>query len=100
MSWRDQAACRSESTELFMPQSSDPSRAKALCYSCVVSAECLEFALTTESIGIWAGTEFKERFHLQMSSVEAAPMFPAKNTVFEEIVIVLADQETLKRHLE
>lgn len=64
-SWPDRAACRGEDTELWFPLGGgDPDPyAKATCAVCPVRPECLEFALTLESVpaGIWGGMTERER---------------------------------------
>jgi len=67
-SWREDAACTDVPTDLFFPigQTGDAAaqiaRAKAVCASCPVRAECLEFAVTTnQEYGIWAGLDEDER---------------------------------------
>jgi WhiB family redox-sensing transcriptional regulator len=63
LSWKLAGACRFASTDLFYPVSdSDADPAKAVCDSCRVQGECLEFALSTrEPEGIWGGRTFAER---------------------------------------
>lgn len=54
-----------ESEALFFPKSGRTKNAAIkFCSSgdyCPVSEQCLEFALETDSRGIWAGTTYKER---------------------------------------
>ncbi|MHB9864043.1 WhiB family transcriptional regulator [Streptomyces sp. YIM S03343] len=66
--WRGLAACRREDPDLFFPiGTSGPSllqtrRAQAVCGSCRVRGQCLEFALTTgQAAGVWGGTTETER---------------------------------------
>ena len=66
--WRELAACQSADPELFFPVSGKRSamaevvRAKAVCASCTVRAQCLDFAVTTQQVhGIWGGTGEEER---------------------------------------
>jgi WhiB family redox-sensing transcriptional regulator len=61
--WIDRARCREVGTELFFPEASDPVtvlRAKRICGSCEVQAECLQYGLR-ETHGIWGGTTEAER---------------------------------------
>jgi WhiB family redox-sensing transcriptional regulator len=55
--WKAQAACRGKDPELFFPTQGDHApEAKALCASCPVQAECLNYALVAaEDFGIWGG---------------------------------------------
>lgn len=66
--WRAAAACRTADPELFFPVSSvgpareDIARAKAVCDSCRVRRQCLQFALATHQMyGVWGGTTEEER---------------------------------------
>jgi WhiB family redox-sensing transcriptional regulator len=63
MTWKLAGACRSASTDMFYPASdSDAGPAKAVCESCTVQPQCLEYALTVrEPEGVWGGTTFVER---------------------------------------
>jgi WhiB family redox-sensing transcriptional regulator len=66
--WRTSAACRTADPELFFPVSSvgpardDIAEAKAVCGSCHVRRQCLQFALATHQMyGVWGGTTEEER---------------------------------------
>jgi WhiB family transcriptional regulator, redox-sensing transcriptional regulator len=66
--WRGQAACRLADPELFFPVSpGGPSldrteRARAICATCPVRRECLQFALATrQAYGVWGGMSEQER---------------------------------------
>jgi WhiB family redox-sensing transcriptional regulator len=66
--WREHAACRHEDPELFFPVgTSGPAamqteQAKAVCRTCPVREQCLQWALETgQSIGVWGGTSETER---------------------------------------
>jgi WhiB family redox-sensing transcriptional regulator len=66
--WRESAACRTVDPDLFFPiGTTGPAilqinEAKAVCQSCPVRDECLEWALETgQSIGVWGGTSEAER---------------------------------------
>ncbi|AIJ25199.1 MULTISPECIES: WhiB family transcriptional regulator [Amycolatopsis] len=66
--WRTRAACRDEDPELFFPVSEmgpgarQVARAKAVCASCPVRAECLAYALDSGlDNGIFGGTTEQER---------------------------------------
>lgn len=70
--WKEQGACRTESTELFFDESHGRKaqaielKAKAVCSRCPVRVECLEFAIATnEHNGIWGGLTDKERRSLK-----------------------------------
>ena len=67
VTWRAKAACRDIDTSWFFPDGdavgdADVAAALAVCASCPVRDECLEFALTTrQDDGIWGGTTEAER---------------------------------------
>src|SRR5215467_9689142 len=58
--WRNRAACRDTSPELFFPIGTTGvaldqiDAAKRVCTGCPVASECLEFALATnQEAGVW-----------------------------------------------
>lgn len=59
--------------EMFYPQRGDSTAApKAVCRECLVSEECLEFALAnSEKFGIWGGVAEKERRKLRRLRLRA-----------------------------
>ena len=64
--WRDEAACLSVVDDVsFFPDAEDligTARAKAVCASCPVAAECLTWSIeTNQGAGIWGGHTPKER---------------------------------------
>lgn len=66
--WRARAACRDLDTELFFPAGEtgdaleQTDRAKAICRSCPVQDECLDYAVAAnEQAGIWGGATETER---------------------------------------
>ena len=69
--WQWRAACRGEDANLFFPPNHVEDRearllreqqAKAICATCPVRIECLEYAVRTrESHGIWGGLNELER---------------------------------------
>ncbi|MDP9243025.1 MAG: WhiB family transcriptional regulator [Actinomycetota bacterium] len=68
MNWVQQARCRDEDPELFFPiGSTGPAAvqveaAKAVCLSCPVRLDCLEWALATaQDAGVWGGLSEEER---------------------------------------
>ena len=68
--WKDRAACAGYPNSIFFP-TSDASvasieKAKAVCATCPVSVECLEYAFETNQVsGIWGGTTEEERRSLR-----------------------------------
>ena len=76
--WRDAAACRDTDPDLFFPVGTtgaaveEIEAAKALCWSCPVRAQCLEFALVAnQEAGVWGGTSEDERRKLRSAWVAA-----------------------------
>lgn len=66
--WREQAACKDKPTGLFYVGrgGSECKEAIAICNSCAVREECLEWALATnEPEGIWGGMGPQSRKNLR-----------------------------------
>ena len=67
--WLCRAACRALPTELFFPAGEldneaveQAEEAKAVCATCPVRLQCLEFAIATnQPYGIWGGANTSER---------------------------------------
>lgn len=69
--WQDRAACRGPNTAIFFPppqferkddKEARERRAKAICASCAVRRECLDYALRIrDPHGIWGGMNEAER---------------------------------------
>ncbi len=65
--WRREAACRDLDTNVFFPLTDDEAGpAKAVCATCPVREQCLEFALATrQDDGVWGGLTETERRRLR-----------------------------------
>jgi WhiB family redox-sensing transcriptional regulator len=73
-SWQVKAACRGPQAAVFFPppqferkdeKADREVRAKAICATCAVKKECLEYAVAIrEPHGIWGGLNETERKHL------------------------------------
>jgi len=61
--WQENANCLGVDPDLFFPERGASTReAKAVCRSCEVRGECLEYALAHgEKFGIWGGLSERER---------------------------------------
>ncbi|MFG2586888.1 WhiB family transcriptional regulator [Streptomyces sp. NBC_01166] len=66
--WRMHAACREEDPDLFFPIGStgpalvQAEEAKAVCGTCPVREQCLEWALENgQDSGVWGGMDENER---------------------------------------
>ena len=74
--WFDDAACHGADTDVFFPLSATDeaaAEAKAICATCPVREECLEFALETRPPeGIWGGLTPIERHRLIRRRQKAA----------------------------
>jgi WhiB family redox-sensing transcriptional regulator len=64
----EQAACQTADPELFFPVAgaraslAELARAKAVCASCAVREQCLDYAVETgQAHGVWGGTTEDER---------------------------------------
>jgi WhiB family transcriptional regulator, redox-sensing transcriptional regulator len=69
-SWQRAAACRSADPELFFPVSSSGrsleqvERAKAVCRTCIVRRQCLQYAISSDAEGVWGGMTEEERLRV------------------------------------
>ena len=63
MAWRDKAECRGIDPDIFYPGSEEEAGpAKAICGTCAVQTQCLEYALIhRERDGVWGGATERER---------------------------------------
>ncbi|MCM2580316.1 WhiB family transcriptional regulator [Streptomyces meridianus] len=68
MDWRQEAACLGEDPELFFPVGNtgpallQVQEAKAVCATCPVTTQCLDWALDNhQDSGVWGGTGEDER---------------------------------------
>jgi WhiB family transcriptional regulator, redox-sensing transcriptional regulator len=65
--WQRAAACRSADPELFFPVSTagrsleQVERAKAVCGTCIVRRQCLQYAIAANEVGVWGGMTEEER---------------------------------------
>jgi WhiB family redox-sensing transcriptional regulator len=72
--WHSGAACRSTGVaKFFPPEGGSLSAARSVCESCVVTEECLSYALSRPSLkGVWAGTSERRRQALRKRSLAVA----------------------------
>ena len=73
--WQARAACRGEGVEQFFPpEGTSLMRARRICNSCLVSDQCLQYALERPSLkGIWAGTSERRRRRLRAQGLGTPP---------------------------
>lgn len=80
LDWQAQAACKglSDCDALFFPERNQYTRvkeAKAMCASCPVRKECLNYALKHQVTGIWGATTEKDRRKIRsMMGIRAIPL--------------------------
>ncbi len=69
--WQERSLCAETDPEAFFPEKGGSTReAKAVCLSCEVRQECLEYALENdERFGIWGGLSERERRRIRRSAV-------------------------------
>ena len=72
--WRQQSACRDLETTVFFPATDEEAAAaKAVCATCPVRLECLEYAIATrQDDGVWGGLDETERRRLRRRRQAAA----------------------------
>lgn len=77
--WREAARCKEMDPDLFFPVgTTGPAllqieAAKAVCRSCTVRQQCLEFALASnQEYGIWGGTTEEERRYMRRKATARA----------------------------
>lgn len=77
------AKCKGKDPETFTPSEKETKKertAKRICKGCPIRKECLEFALYTDSIGIWAGTNYSERQLMMLMMPELRPATLAESS--------------------
>lgn len=70
-SWYRDAACVEHRELSWFPELGQPAGpAKAICGSCLVVAECLDYALDDPGlVGVWGGTSPRERGRLRRARI-------------------------------
>ena len=66
--WQDDSNCKDVGTDIFFHEKYQHAvrEAKALCETCTVKADCLEFAIVNDAVGIWGGmTTVERRRHIR-----------------------------------
>ena len=63
LGWMERGSCRGKQTALWFPVRSQGTTARAICATCSVQSECLEYALADPLPvdGIWGGTDARQR---------------------------------------
>ncbi|MDE0803430.1 MAG: WhiB family transcriptional regulator [Acidimicrobiales bacterium] len=70
----DLGSCRGVDPDVFFPDRGESlAPAQAICAECIVSDECLEYALANgERFGVWGGTSERERRRIRRARRIAA----------------------------
>lgn len=82
--WRSEAACRDVDPNLFFPSENSTRQtkaAKAICRGCFCRVQCLEYAISTDSEGIWGGMTYDER--VIVSGILSSSGVPSDKTLPE-----------------
>jgi WhiB family transcriptional regulator, redox-sensing transcriptional regulator len=72
---RGKPACEGEDVEIFFVEPSEPdyrratTEAKEFCKRCPYVAECFEWALKNNEMGVWGGTTERERASMKRKGV-------------------------------
>ncbi len=80
--WQEDANCRGEDPELFMPKRGVPiTSARRICEECVVRIDCLEYALANYNYdtdhGVWGGKSQQERKKIRRERAIARQATPS-----------------------
>jgi WhiB family redox-sensing transcriptional regulator len=71
----DAASCREIGQDFAFPEDAlESKQAIAICKTCPVQTECLEYALTFTCYGIWGGTTEAQRRRLRTRRNKEMPM--------------------------
>jgi WhiB family redox-sensing transcriptional regulator len=82
LDWQDLAECRTLDTGLFFPERGGSTKeAKAVCAGCIVSEDCLEYAVVHERDGIWGGTSERERQRIRRARASSAAQYVTSVTI-------------------
>ena len=90
--WRGRSACRDSDPDVFFPiGTTGPAleqieTARRICTACLVTEECLEFALATnQEAGIWGGTTEEVRDDHGTRVSLRVPLKPAERVELQTI---------------
>lgn len=60
--WHSRGACKGKGQLFFNDKKrTSVNKAKALCATCPVQVQCLEYAMRNEDYGVWGGMTLNER---------------------------------------
>lgn len=67
--WHSGAKCANSSPDQFVTGDSDQiARAKLFCQDCPVRLDCLQHAIEVGELGVWGGTDERERRQMVVAS--------------------------------
>lgn len=87
LEWQKGAVCAQVDPELFFPEKGQTSKvAKAICASCDVRQQCLEYALETGQVfGVWGGLGEAERRRVRVAQDGPVRHLPSPRQLTAEI---------------
>lgn len=68
----EQIPCATTDPELFYNENGGTNRARSLCASCPVVAECYSYGMEYEIWGVWGGTTAGERHEIRQARARMA----------------------------
>lgn len=71
--WQLRAFCNGMDRELFFDSTQDVEMLRAICASCPVKQDCLDYANQQQLLGFWGGTTEAERKRERRSARRQAP---------------------------
>lgn len=76
-SWRSEGRCLDSKTHIFFPVTDKTDiaatvEARKICAGCPVRQECLDFAISTNQVGIWGGKTTTERAGIRRKMLREA----------------------------
>jgi WhiB family redox-sensing transcriptional regulator len=63
MEWKALGTCRGRDPNIFFPENNRWAEqvAKRICLGCPVMAQCMDYAITHDEVGIWGATTDRDR---------------------------------------
>jgi WhiB family transcriptional regulator, redox-sensing transcriptional regulator len=73
--WHADAACSGKGPARWFPtRTGDPGLGRAVCATCPVRVDCLEYALGADVLGFWAGSSRQQRDDARRRGLDAETM--------------------------
>ncbi len=75
MTWKELGVCRGQDPDIWFPEKSRwaEQAAKAICHTCPVEAQCMDYAIRNHEVGIWGGTTERQRKKIANRYVRPLP---------------------------